>query len=103
MLGIVGRVALAVVEDHFAKIEGRNAFQAGDVDAELIRVRAAFVVRVDAADTAEMMLSGARVEPVGGEFVLPARDPQAIAFAVTAIAPRIRQMLQVQRRADERP
>ena len=69
MFGIVGRVALAVVNRQFTEIEGRDAVQAGSVDAQLIGVRAALVVGVDAAGLAEMMLGGAGVEAVGGELV----------------------------------
>ena len=50
VLGIVGGMALPVVDDHLAEIERRDAFEAGDVDAQLVGVRAALVVGVDAAD-----------------------------------------------------
>ena len=42
-------MAVAVVNDDLAEIERRHAFEAGDVDAELIGIRAALMVRVNAA------------------------------------------------------
>src|SRR5205823_6080054 len=46
VFGIVGRVPASIVDKYLTKIERRYAFEARDVDAELIRVRAALVVRV---------------------------------------------------------
>src|SRR6185369_999033 len=71
---VIARVALAVIDHDFGEIEGRDAFETGDVDAELVGVRAAFVVRVDAADRAKMMLRDPRIEPVGRELVLAFED-----------------------------
>jgi len=68
MLGIVSGVAIPVVDHDFAKIEGRNALEAGDVNAKLVGVRSALVVRVYAAIGAEMMFRGPCVEPVSREF-----------------------------------
>src|SRR5687768_8385096 len=55
-LGIVARMALAVVHWHLQEIERRNALDAGAIDPELVGVRAAPVVRVNTARRAEMML-----------------------------------------------
>jgi len=73
---IVGRVPIAVVDNDLGKIEGRHALQASHVHPELVRVRAAFVVSVNAANRAEMMLRGLRVEPVFRELFLALRDPE---------------------------
>lgn len=62
-------MSLAVIDDYFAEIEGRYAFQAGDIDPKLVRVRASLVMRVDAALRAKMMLRDTGVEAVGGELV----------------------------------
>ena len=78
MLGIVGGVALPIMDDDLAEIERRCAFQAGDVDAELARIRSAFVMDVDAADAAEMMLGDAGVESVGRELVRALRDAEML-------------------------
>jgi len=67
-----------VVDLHFAEIERRNTFEAGDVDPELIGVRAPLVVSVDAADRAEIMLGDAGVEAVGCELVRTLGDPEAL-------------------------
>lgn len=75
---IVPRMALAIVDDHFAEIERRNAFQAGDVDAELIGIRAALVMGIDAADLAEVMLRDLRVEAIGRELVLTLQKLEAV-------------------------
>jgi hypothetical protein len=50
MGGVVARMPLAIVHLHFAEIERRDALEASDVDAELVRVRTALVVGVDAAN-----------------------------------------------------
>lgn len=39
----------AVIDHQLGEVERADAFEAGDVDAELVRVRATLVVRVDAA------------------------------------------------------
>jgi len=65
VIGIVGRMAAAVEHGNLAKIEGRKTFQARDVDAKFVRVRAPLVMSVDPADCAEMMLGGFRVEAIG--------------------------------------
>jgi|SRR4029079_8165732 len=78
MLSIVGRVPASVEHDHLAKVEGRQTFEASDIDAELVRVRAALVVRINAADRAEMMLRGLRVEAISRKPVLALRDPERV-------------------------
>ena len=74
MFGVVTRMPLSVVDLHFAEIEGRNPFEARHVDAQLLGVRTALVVSIDSADPAEMMFRNARVEAIGAELVLAARD-----------------------------
>lgn len=74
MRRIVRRVPISVVDDHFKEIEGRDTFQAGDVDSKLVGVRSALVVGVDAATLTEMMFCGLRVEPIGGQLVLALED-----------------------------
>src|SRR5262249_28212467 len=74
MIGVVRGVAAAVVYDDLAEIEGRHAFETGNIHAELVRVRTSFVMSVDAADGAEMMLRDLRVEPISGEIVFALRD-----------------------------
>jgi hypothetical protein len=71
-------MAAAVEDDDFVEIERRHAFETGDVDAELVRVRAALVMRVDAADGTEMMLGAHRVEPIGRELVLALRNAEGL-------------------------
>lgn len=65
---------IAVVDDDFTEIERGDAFKAGDVDPKLLWIRAAFVVGVDSANRAEMMLRHPRVEAVGSKFVLTLDD-----------------------------
>jgi len=76
MRRIVGGMPITVVDDDLREIERRYALQAGDIDAELVRVRAALVVGVDAADRAEMMLGGLCVEAIGGELAFALGDPE---------------------------
>lgn len=76
--GIITWVALAVVDDDFLEVEGRHALQASNIDAELVRVRAPLVMRVDPADGAEMVLGGHGVEAIGCELVLARRDPEGV-------------------------
>ena len=78
MRRVIAGMTLAVVNHHLFEIEGRDALQAGDVDAKLVRVRAALVVGIDAAHRAEMMLGDARVEAVGGELVGAFEDPESV-------------------------
>ena len=65
------RGAGAVEDDDLCEIERRNTFQAGDVDAQLVGVRAALVMRVNAADRAEMMFRSFRVEAISRELSSP--------------------------------
>ncbi len=73
MLRVVPGMPLPVVNHHLAEIERREAFEAGNVDAKLMRIRAALVMGVDAADRAEMMLGRPGIEAVGRELVLTLR------------------------------
>src|SRR6185295_502091 len=81
-VGGVGRIVagmeLAVVDHDLGEIERRDALEAGNVDRELVGVRAALVVGIDAAHRAEMMLGDARVEAVGGELVGAFEDPESV-------------------------
>jgi hypothetical protein len=54
--------------------EGINALQAPDVEAVLVGVRAALVVRMDSADAAELVLGGVGVEFVALEMLYPLHD-----------------------------
>jgi hypothetical protein len=74
MLGIVGRVTVAVMDYDFGEIEWRYALETGDIDAELIRVRPALVVRVNAASVTEMVLGDTGIEAIGRELVLALGD-----------------------------
>lgn len=103
MLCVVARVMLAVVDDDLPKIEGRDAFQAGGINAELIGVRTALMVGVNAAVPAEMMLRHPCVEAVGRQFVFAEVTRKSAGVEVTATAPRILQIEQVQRRAEAKP
>lgn len=47
---------------HAGEVERADALKAGDVDADFVGVRAAAVMRVDAADRTEVMLGGPGVE-----------------------------------------
>ena len=38
VFGIIAGMAAAVVNAHFVKVEWRDAFEARDIDAELIRI-----------------------------------------------------------------
>ena len=67
---------LSVKDNHFLEIERRDAFEASDIHAELIRIRASLVVRIDPADGAEVMLGGLCVKAVGSELVFALRDPE---------------------------
>jgi hypothetical protein len=101
--GIVRRVLRTVVDDDLFEIERRHAFEACDIDANLVGVRTPLVVRVDAAVSAEMMLGDLGIEAVGGELVAPCVMMKFSGVDVTATAPRIRQIEQVQRLADANP
>ena len=59
----------AIHDPDLRKIEGAGAFDAGDVDTELVRVRAALMVGIDAAGLAEIMLCRAGVELVERQIV----------------------------------
>ena len=74
VLRIVRGVTIPIVDHDLTKIEGRNPFQARNIDAQLVGVRSALVVSVDAAIAAEMMLGGFCVEAVGRELVLALLD-----------------------------
>src|SRR4051794_31656991 len=78
MVRVVARMALTVMNFDLAEIERGYAFEARDIDAQLIGVRSALVVRVDAAHRAEMLLGDARVEAVGRELVLTLRDAKRV-------------------------
>lgn len=69
---------LTVVDDDLFEIEWRHAFEAGGVHAELVGVRAALVVRVDAALRAEVMLRDVRVEAIRRELVFALRDSETV-------------------------
>ena len=69
MLRIVGRMPVAVIDRHCRKIERRDAVKTGNVDAELGRVRAPLMVRIDAADTAKIMFGDAAVELIFRKLV----------------------------------
>ena len=71
MVRIVGRMAKSIVNLDFTKIKGRETFQAGHIDAELVGVRSALVVGVDAAIAAEMMFGSPGIESVSRECVRP--------------------------------
>ena len=74
VLRIVRGVTIAIVDHNLTEIEGRNPFEARNIDAKLVGVRSALVVSVDAAVAAEMMLGGLCVEAVGREFVFALQD-----------------------------
>src|SRR6185312_15367295 len=69
-LSAIARVVDAVDHRHFGEIEGANAFETGSVDAVVIRIRAAAMMRVDAALRAEIMLGDARLELIERQRVL---------------------------------
>ena len=94
---------LPVEDDDFREIEWRDTFEASHIDPELVRARAPFVVRIDPAGGAEVMLGGLRVEAIGRDSSSPSLIRKCSSVDVTAIAPRIRQMLQLQRLAEEKP
>lgn len=71
--GVV-RVVHAVGDGHFREVERADAFQAGDIDAVLVRIGATLVVGVDAAARAEEVLRGSGVEAVAGQGVLALKD-----------------------------
>src|ERR1043166_154887 len=62
---------------HIGEIERAYAFEARDVDAVLVLVRAAAMVRVDPAPRAEIMLRRAGVEPVGRQRLFAGLDRHA--------------------------
>lgn len=67
------------IEDHyFPEIEQRNILQARSIDAELVGVRPALVVRINPTIPAEMMLRRFCVETVGGKLVLALRDLEIV-------------------------
>jgi hypothetical protein len=96
-------MAAAVVNHDLAEIERRHAFEAGDIDSELVRVRAALVVGADAADGTEMMLGGRALKRYVPSLSAPRVISKPPIVPVTATAPRILQIEQVQRRAEASP
>ena len=76
MFGIISWVSITIENHDLVEIEGGDAFEAGGVHPELVGARAALVVRVDAADCAEMMLGGLGVKPVCREIVLALRNAE---------------------------
>jgi hypothetical protein len=76
MLGIVGRVTMSIMDDDLAEIERRNALQASSINPELVGVRAALVMRVNAADRAEMVVRSLCVEAIRREIVIALQDPE---------------------------
>src|SRR5690242_2621771 len=69
VLGVVRGMPLAIVHGQLGEVERRHARQAGRVDTDLVGVRPALVIGVDATDGAEMVLSDTGVEAVGRELV----------------------------------
>lgn len=60
---IVRRMVDTIDHRHVGKIKRAHAFQARDVDPVPVRVGAAAMVRVDATQRAEVVLSHAGIEP----------------------------------------
>lgn len=75
--GIVIGVPYAVHDRHLGEVEWADAFETRDIDAVLLRIRAALVMGVDAALRTEEMLGLAGIEPVAGQLVLAPDDMQA--------------------------
>lgn len=78
MLGIIARMRLSIEHWELMKIKWGDAFEAGGIDAKLMGVRAAFMVRVDAANRAKMMLRGLGIETIGRKIVLASCDPELL-------------------------
>src|SRR5256885_2270299 len=68
----------SVMDYDLLEIERRHSLETRHIDAELVGVRAALVVGVDPANTAEMMFGDAGVEAVGRELVFALRDLEGI-------------------------
>ena len=75
--GSVRRVVDAVIDWHLAEQEWIDALQAAHVVAVLVGERASPVVRVDAADTAEVVPCDLRVELVEAKVLLAQHDADA--------------------------
>ena len=58
-------MAVAVKDNDLREVERGNALKTGSIDSELVGVRSALVVGVNAAITTEMVLSGSGIEEVG--------------------------------------
>jgi hypothetical protein len=76
MGGVVGRMPLSVENNELAKIKGRKPLETSSVHSQLVGVRAALVVSVDAADGAEMMLGGFCVEAISRKKVIASSDSE---------------------------
>jgi hypothetical protein len=74
--GVV-RVVHAVGDGHFREVERADAFQAGDIDAVLVRIGATLVVGVDAAARAEEVLGRSGVESIARQGLLAAEKLDA--------------------------
>lgn len=74
-------VVYAVKNDDFFKVERADALKTCDIDAIFIRVGAAFVMGVDAAFGAKIMLCGHRAELVFGQHILPLEKLYAIQWS----------------------
>ena len=77
VLRVVGGMTVAIVNDNFKEIERRYSVQACGIDTQLSRVRAPFVMRIDAAVLTEMVLCGAGIETVSGNILSSVNHPKA--------------------------
>ena len=73
----VGRMMHPVHDRHRLEIERAQPLKTGDVDAILVRIRAALVVGIDAAMGAEIMPRSHGVELIDGELVRALQNVQA--------------------------
>ncbi len=71
-------VSDSVINNDFFKIKRADAFDASDIDAIFIRARAAFVMGIDTALGAEIMLGGHRAELIFGQHLLAFEKLDAI-------------------------
>ena len=71
-------MTLTIVHNDLGKVERGDAFEAGGVKSQLVRVRTAPVVRVYPAFRAEVVFGNACVETVRRELVVTLQQFEAV-------------------------
>jgi hypothetical protein len=71
---VIAGVLHSVHDRHFSEVEWADAFQACNVDTELLRIRTTLMMCVDTALRTKEMLGFAGIEPVTRQLVVALND-----------------------------